>query len=57
MKAQIEGLNTTLAVFDGSQPIKLLELLSSLKEAFDSSGKPKAVAVRNLGFFLSDDAR
>lgn len=57
MKAQIEGLNTTLTVLDGFQSIQLLEFLVSFKEAFDSFRKSDVVAVRALTLFVSDEAR
>lgn len=57
MKGQIERLNTTVAEFDGFQPIESLEFLASLMEAFDAFKKSDAVPVWSLAFFLSDDAR
>lgn len=53
MKGQMERLNTTLAICDGFQPIKLLESLLSLNEAFDAFGQSEAVEVRELAFFLA----
>lgn len=56
-KVQIDGLNTSLASFDGSQTTKLLEFLTSFKEAFYEIGKSETVAVRASAFFLSEDVR
>lgn len=57
MKAQIKGLNTTLAMFYGFQQINFLAILACLKDAFYAFGKSEEVAVRALAFFLSDYKR
>lgn len=57
MKSQIEGLNTTPAVFNRFHLSKFQKLLASLKRAFDAFGKSEAVIVSALAFVLSDDVK
>lgn len=40
-----------VAVFDVFQPIKVLDFLAPLKEAFDVLGKAEIVAMRSRAFF------
>lgn len=57
MKSQMQGPNTTLVVFDGFQPFKLLRFLAFVKEAFYAFGKSEDVAVGALPFSVSDYSR
>lgn len=57
LKKQVDGLNTTMGVFDGSDPMELLSFLATFKKAMDGLSKSEAVAVRVLAYFLADDAK
>ena len=57
LKKQVDGLYPTLKVFDGFQPIKLFDFLTTMKEALNGFGKSEAIGVRLLAFYLSEDAK
>ena len=52
MRERAKDLHTTLSVFDGTDPIELLEFLSTYKKAMNGMQKSEAIAVRALTYFL-----
>lgn len=45
VNSQIDDVNTMLAMFDGFEPIKLVEFLASMNDAIDAFGKLETGAV------------
>ena len=56
LKDKAQSYHRSLAVFDGTDPLKLFEFLSVFKRAMNDLGKSEAVAVRGLSYFLDGDA-
>lgn len=56
-KSQVSQLEPTLEAFDGKTPVRLLSLLATLVQTFDTIGSCEGAAVLVLPYFLKDGAR
>lgn len=56
-KKQVDALAPTLRAYDGTSPMKLLELLSTLRRVFDTLRTSEGVAALLLPYYLAGGAK
>lgn len=52
LKRRIEGLNPTLNVFTGINPITFLEFMGTMREALDTTRVREAAYLRLIAYYL-----
>lgn len=57
LKQLVEGLNSTLELFNGAHTVRFLSFIATFHDKIETLGTSEAVAVRVLGNFLGGDAK
>lgn len=57
LKRRIDGLNPTVSVFTGVNPMTLLGFLGKMRDALDTTGATEGADLIVLSYYLEDEAR